>query len=62
MANAIQGQGQMQKPVGVKAGGAGMGGAKMGAAAEPKKSKKWLWWTLGIVVLLVIIGLVWVLI
>jgi len=59
MANAIQRQGQMQKPRGMKAGGAGMGGAKMGMTEEPKKSKKWLWWTVGIVVLLIIIGLVW---
>lgn len=57
MANAVQGQ--MQKPMTMKAGGAGMGGAKMGAIEEPKKSKKWLWWTLGIVFLLVVAGLVW---
>ena len=56
MANAVQGQ--MQKPAAMS-GGAGMGGAKMGAVAEPTKSKKWLWWTIGIVVLLVIGGLVW---
>jgi len=58
MANAIQGQGQMQKPMGMNPAGAGMGGAKRGMAEQPKKSSKWLWWTVGIVVLLIILGLV----
>jgi len=57
MANIVQGQSQMQKPMAMNSGGAG--GAKMGMTAEPKKSKKWLWWTIGIVVLLIIIGLIW---
>ena len=57
MANIVQGQGQMQKPMAMNSGGAG--GAKIGMTEEPKKSKKWLWWTIGIVVLLIIIGLIW---
>jgi bacteriorhodopsin len=51
-----QGQGQMQKPVAM---GAGTGAAKIGMTQEPKKSKKWLWWTIGIVALLIIVGLIW---
>ena len=50
------GQCQMQKPMAM---GAGAGTAKTGMTEEPKKSKKWLWWTIGIVVLLIIIGLIW---
>jgi bacteriorhodopsin len=50
------GQGQMQKPVAM---GAGAGVAKIGMANEPKKSKKWLWWTIGILALLIIVGLIW---
>jgi bacteriorhodopsin len=57
MANIVQGQSQMQKPMAMNSGGAG--GAKMGMTAEPKKSKKWLWWTIGIVALVIIIGLIW---
>jgi len=48
----------MQKPMGMNPAGAGMGGAKRGMAEQPKKSSKWLWWTVGIVVLLIILGLV----
>ena len=57
MANIVQGQGQMQKPMAMNSVGAG--GAKMGMTEGPKKSKKWLWWTIGIVALLIIVGLIW---
>jgi len=57
MANAVQGQ--VQKPMTMRNGAGGVGRPKMGMGAGPKKSKKGLWWTLGIVFLLVIIGLVW---
>jgi bacteriorhodopsin len=56
MANGVQGQ--IQKPIGMNGAGSRMVGAKMGMAEEPK-SKKWLWWTIGIVVVLIIAGLVW---
>jgi len=52
MANGVQGQ--MQKPGAANAANA----AGVSADQSSGGSKKWLWWTIGIVIILVIIGLV----